>query len=403
MSRRSVGQGIYAAVLGLALAWTGAGLWSSPAATRTAPHRARPVPTVRAVAWLGATGVVRPPVMTLACPDPTAASSCLITPYGTVGVGPMPTPTPVFAGMAAVNATGSSASGLLWQMPVYPNEWRSVGTTPSRLAALFVPHAAGAKPAAQVQLLRATGPWLVVLAYGPRHRTVGIETVSLVDGASHVLLTLPAGRLKSVTVGSHRVLVDDGFILRVYRLPVAAHQQPSLAILPISQAAAAAQSLVQGFDAAGVDVPGLRHQPPSGPHLVHYTLGTWVLPFEAPRGWMMVPPKSVGPLTIVKLVNPRHAGQWVELREDSTLTLTAAIEGQGASAAMGLPASTGTRIAWISDVALAFSAPASGRRTTVNGVLYPSPTAGTMELEVSLPNREKALATDILDSAGLPY
>jgi len=404
MTRR-IAQGLYGLFVALALAWTGLVIWSLPAPTHPwSKFEARPkAPTAAAASltpprWVGVTGSVR--LVTIAGPC-QGGSTCLVTPYGTVGVGPLPT--------AAVGSTAEfgpalpAQSATIWQVPVQMNEWRAVASAPTALANVTLPDHGQTVAAGSVRLLRATGPWLVALAYSLHHRVVAVEAINLVGGHALVLATLPATRLQAVAVGSGRVMVNDGFVLRLYTLPANAQGAPSLAVLPLTDQAAVAESVAQGYDAPGASLPGLRQSPPPAPGLVPYVLGTWLLPFRAPRGWMMVPPETVGTVTIVKLVNPRAPSEWVELREDPDLTLTEAIEGQGSAAGIGLPTRPSTRIAWISDVVLAFSTPARTAHTTINGVLYPSPTAGTIELEVSLPAREKPLATAILNSVGLPY
>jgi len=348
--------------------------------------------------WVGVSGSVR--VITMAGPC-GGGGTCLVTPYGTVGVGPLPTV--AVGSTAAFGPSIPAQSATIWQVPVQMNEWRAVASPPTELADVSLPDHGQTVTADRVQLLRATGPWLVALAYSPHHRVVAVEAINLVGGHALVLLTVPTDRLQAVAVGSGRVMVNDGFVLRLYTLPANTQGSPSLAILPRTEQAAVAQSVVQGYDAPGANLPGLRRAPPPASGLIPYVLGTWLLPFRAPRGWMMVPPETVGTVTIVKLVNPRAPSEWVELREDPQLTLTEAIEGQGSAAGIGLPTRPNTRIAWISDVVLAFSTPARKAHATINGVLYPSPTAGTIELEVSLPARDKPLATAILNSVGLPY
>ncbi|MGC8487205.1 MAG: hypothetical protein ACP5QO_03145, partial [Clostridia bacterium] len=164
----------------------------------------------------------------------------------------------------------------------------------------------------------------------------------------------------------------------------------------------AVQSLVQGFLAPDVKLAGLPPAPAATDGgLVSYEAGTWTLPFRAPRGWVVVPPHETGTVTSVALVNPLHPGEWVAIRTDTQLTLTGALEGQGRPAAMGLPTGKGARVAWLSDRTIAFSTPSG--KDVVNGVIYPSALGGVVELEVSLPARDKKLATAILDSPYLPY
>jgi hypothetical protein len=242
---------------------------------------------------------------------------------------------------------------------------------------------------------------VVANAVGPGG-TVSVDAVNMSGGRVIPLTTVPASVLGPETVGSGMVLVDNGSYVEVFTLPAGQDPSPTVRTFPEEDRTNLMQSLVQGFLAPEVSLPGLPAAPGArDARLVPYEVGTWTLPFRAPRGWVVVPPHDSGTVTSVALVNPRHPGEWVAIRTDVNLTLTGSLEGAGRAAGMGLPTGRGAHIAWLSDRTIAFSTPSGPN--VVNGVIYPSALGGVTELEVSLPANEKALATAILDSPGLPY
>lgn len=319
------------------------------------------------------------------CPSGGVPGQCLATPYGTV-----------LTGMMQANRL-STTTASVWIRPLSMGEWRP-STAPVRLAS--VGSAGTAAPA--VSLIGATGSWVVAKAYGPSSM-VSVDAINLGGGHVTILTTLPSSSLASVQVGSHMALVDNGSYLEVYQLPATATGTPALTLLPESERTQAIQSLGQGFLAPDIVMPGLPPAPGNAGTggLASYAVGTWDLPFRAPRGWVVVPPHDTASVTSVALVNPTHPGEWVAIRTDPGLTLTETLNGGGRAVAIGLPSARGSRIAWLSDRTIAFSTP-SGREV-VNGVIYPNALGGVVELEVSLPPSEKPLATAILDSAHLPY
>ncbi len=378
--RRGWPAWVRAGIMVIALGATGVSLF----APAPAPILARPVSPIvippLVSGWAGG-GVASP---SLLCPPGGQPGQCLATPYGTVF-----TRTPA-------QAAPQHNSASLWLRPLRAGQWHSTAV-PLRLARLGTPGSASP----HISLVGASGPWVVANAVGPGG-TVSVDAVNMSGGRVIPLTTVPASVLGPETVGSGMVLVDNGSYVEVFTLPAGQDPSPTVRTFPEEDRTNLMQSLVQGFLAPEVSLPGLPAAPGArDARLVPYEVGTWTLPFRAPRGWVVVPPHDSGTVTSVALVNPRHPGEWVAIRTDVNLTLTGSLEGAGRAAGMGLPTGRGAHIAWLSDRTIAFSTPSGPN--VVNGVIYPSALGGVTELEVSLPANEKALATAILDSPGLPY
>lgn len=378
--RRGWPAWVRASITALAVGATGYFLFApTPAPVLSPPAAESAIPPLVS-GWVGG-GATSPSML---CPPGGLSGQCLATPYGTVFT------------RAPATTLPQHDSASLWLRPLRAGQWHPTAA-PVRLARLGTPGTASPR----ITLAGASGPWVVANAVGPGNK-VSVDAVNLSGGRVIPLTTLPASALGAETVGSGMVLVDNGSYVEVFTLPTPEEPSPIVRTFPEEERSNLMQSLVQGFLAPEVSLPGLPAAPGSADgQLVPYAVGTWTLPFRAPPGWVVVPPHNSGTVTSVALVNPRHPGEWVAIRTDVNLTLTGTLEGAGRAAGMGLPTGRGAHIAWLSDRTIAFSTPAGPN--IVNGVIYPSALGGVTELEVSLPPREKALATAILDSPGLPY
>lgn len=333
----------------------------------------------------------------------------LLTPYGvlTVTTGPVPSPAP--------GGRSGHGAGTPWLLRLVP--WQLGSPLPSLTLSRLISrpvlatlpgryHQAGSQGRYRLQLLGATGPWVVyvlvgVPTRGPAHSVLG--TVNLANGQSRTLTTFSGVPAPSISVGSQRVLVPAGPALDLYHL-TAPFQPP--AVLPAADLIAARLSLQQGFQAPGLTIPGLRAVPPRAAGLVPYQSGTFILPMDAPPRWTALPPVHQGHATVVTLVNPLHPHDWIRVTwKEAAATARSSSHPLTAlpSVAWLLPSHRQAQSAWLSDVTVAFRLRHAPHGYAVNGMIYPDPAGGSMEIQVSLPVRQTALATAILNSAGIPY
>lgn len=332
----------------------------------------------------------------------------LLTPYGllTVTTGPVPSSTP--------GGRGRPVPGTPWLLRLVP--WSLDKPLPdltlsrllSRPILATLPgryHGAKAAGRYRLQLLGATGPWAIYLLTGTPTRGPGqsvLGSLNLTNGQTRTLATFSGRNIPPVSVGSQRVLVLNGPALDIFHLTT-----PRLppATLPAADYQAARLSLEEGFDAPRLAIPGLRTGPPRAAGLVPYQSGTFALPMDAPPGWTVLPPVRRGPSTVVTLVNPLHPHEWISVSWNPSRTvmryptLVTAVP----SVAPLLPRRQRARVAWLSDVTVAFRLRHAPQGYAVNGMIYPDPAGGSMEIQVSLPAHETPLATAILNSAGIPY
>lgn len=342
----------------------------------------------------------------LRVPDPSLASSGIplaATPYGVVYVNPSQgAPVTLPDGNTAV--TSPRPFHLMLSPVIHPGS----GLLPAA-------HALGAPVPNRYQgadtsgwwalsFVRATGPWLVYRETALPASGLGavqIGAVNLASGQELPLIRIPGGDCH-VRVGSGRVIVGTADSVSLYQLPATASATAAVTRWPASWFPAMASSITAGYDTSpAVHVPGLPAGPPIPKQLSAYQVGSWALPFAAPKGWLTSAPVTQRGVTTVTVTNPRHHNEWVQFIADpdaSTLAV-ASLPGAVPSVMADVPAGRGV---WLTDVSVGFSLPDATPHYQLNAVIYPRAGGGSDEVLVSLPAKLHGLATAILNSVGLP-
>lgn len=255
-----------------------------------------------------------------------------------------------------------------------------------------------------LSFVRATGPWLVYRETGLPAAGAGeslVGAVSLATGRQLSIATLPSGVAFHVRVGSGRVLIGTPNSATLYQLPSAATPVMSVVHWPAAWFSSVASSIAQGYSTGAHVVPGLPKAPAAAPSMAQYQAGAWSLPFMAPKGWQAATPVTHHGITTVTVANPRHPHQWVRLiANPSASSLDVSnLPGAVPSVMASVPQKRGV---WFTDVSVGFSLPDHRTGYQLNAVIYPAVAGGTDEVVVSLPSKQHALASRILNSIGLP-
>jgi len=342
----------------------------------------------------------------LRVPDPALASSGIpiaATPYGVVYVNPsqgspvmlpdgktaVTSPRPFHIMLSPVVEPGSGVlPGAHSLGASLPNRYQGNGTS-GWWALSFV---------------RATGPWLVYRETALPVSGLGavqVGAINLATGQELSLTRIPGGAAH-LRVGSGRVIVGTADSVSLYQLPDAGSNTTLVTEWPASWFLAMASSITAGYDTSPtVRVPGLPTSPPATKQLAAYQVGSWALPFAAPKGWLTSAPVTQHGVTTVTVTNPRHHHDWVQFivdPDESTLAV-ASLPGAVPSVMAAVPTGRGV---WLTDVSVGFSLPDPTPHFQLNAVIYPAPGGGTDEVLVSLPAKLHSLATEILNSVGLP-